>query len=83
MCYGIPVVVTPEDGTFYPRFERDREAVSSYTKAIIINSPNNPSGDDVLTKSLSAEMVEFCESKGIYLIMDDIYHKLVFDGKKA
>ena len=26
-----------------------------------------------------AEMVEFCERKGIYLIMDDIYHKLVFD----
>ena len=28
-------------------------------------------------------MVEFCERKNIYLIMDDIYHKLVFDGKRA
>jgi aspartate aminotransferase len=30
-----------------------------------------------------AELVEFCEKKGIYLIMDDIYHRLVFDGKKS
>jgi aspartate aminotransferase len=28
------------------------------------------------------QMVEFCEKKGIYLILDDIYHKLVFDGKQ-
>jgi aspartate aminotransferase len=32
-------------------------------------------------ESFIAEIVEFCEQKGIYLIMDDIYHKLVFDGK--
>jgi len=32
-------------------------------------------------ESLIAALVEFCEKKGIYLIMDDIYHKLVFDGK--
>ena len=29
------------------------------------------------------EIVEFCEKKGIYLIMDDIYNRLVFDGKSA
>jgi aspartate aminotransferase len=28
-------------------------------------------------------MVDFCESRKIYLIMDDIYHKLIFDGVKA
>src|SRR5512136_2489038 len=44
MVYGIPVIVTPEDGTFHPRMEDIERAVSSYTKAIIVNSPNNPSG---------------------------------------
>jgi aspartate aminotransferase len=29
-----------------------------------------------------AEIVEFCEKRGLYLIMDDIYHRLLFDGKK-
>lgn len=82
MVYGIPVVITPEDGTFYPRMVDIESAVSSYTKAIIINSPNNPSGV-VFSDSFLAEIVDFCERNKIYLIMDDIYHKLVFDGKIA
>lgn len=79
MVYGLPVIVTPKDGTFYPRMEDILEAVSSYTKAIIVNSPNNPSGM-VFSDEFIAQIVEFCERKGIYLLMDDIYHKLVFDG---
>jgi len=82
MCYGTPVVVTPEDGTFLPRMEDIEQAVSSYTKAIILNSPSNPSGL-MYSEEFIAEIVEFCERKDIYLILDDIYHKLVFDGKKA
>ncbi len=79
MVYGIPVVVTPEDGTFHPRMEDIEQAVSSYTKAIIVNSPNNPSGE-VFSPEFIGQVVEFCERKKIFLIMDDIYHKLVFDG---
>jgi aspartate aminotransferase len=79
MVYGIPVVVTPEDGTFHPRMEDIERAVSSYTKAIIVNSPNNPSGE-VFSAEFIGQIVEFCERKKIFLIMDDIYHKLVFDG---
>jgi aspartate aminotransferase len=79
MVYGVPVIVTPEDGTFHPRMEDIERAVSSYTKAIIVNSPNNPSGA-VFSIEFIAEIVEFCERKKIYLIMDDIYHKLIFDG---
>jgi aspartate aminotransferase len=82
MVYGVPVTVRPEDGTFVPRLEDIEKAVSSYTRAIIVNSPNNPSGA-VFPESFIAEIVEFCERKDIYLIMDDIYHKLVFDGKEA
>ncbi len=81
MCYGMPVVVTPEDGTFYQRMEDIEQAVSSYTKAIIINSPNNPSGV-MYSADFIAELVAYCERKEIYLIMDDIYHKLVFDRKE-
>lgn len=82
MVYGVPVIITPEDGTFYPRMEDIELAVSSYTKAIIINSPNNPSGV-IFSDEFLAEIVDFCERKKIYLIMDDIYQKLVFDGKRA
>jgi aspartate aminotransferase len=82
MVYGIPVIVKPEDGRFHPRMQDITQAVSSYTKAIIINSPNNPSGA-VYSADFIREMVEFCEKKGIYLVMDDIYHKLVFDDASA
>lgn len=82
MVYGIPVIVSPEDGSFHPRMDEIKLAISSYTKAIIINSPNNPSGV-IFTDEFLADLVELCEQKKIYLICDDIYHKLVFDGKHA
>jgi len=79
---GVPVVVTAEDGTFYPTLKEITDAVGSYTKAIILNSPNNPSGA-MYSREFIAEMVEFCEKKSLYLIMDDIYNRLVFEGKSA
>ncbi len=79
---GVPVPVTAEDGSFCPTVKEIADVVSSYTKAIIINSPNNPSGV-MYSKDFVQEMVEFCEKKSIYLIMDDIYNRLVFNGKSA
>ncbi|UCG17388.1 MAG: pyridoxal phosphate-dependent aminotransferase [Phycisphaerales bacterium] len=81
LCGAIPVAATPEDGSFYPRLNDIEEKVSSYTKAVIINSPNNPSGA-MYSEQFIAEIVEFCEKRGLYLIMDDIYHRLIFDGRK-
>ena len=81
MVYGVPVIVKPEDGGFHPRMEDILRSVSSYTKAIIINSPNNPSGV-VYSDEFISQIIDYCEKKGIYVIMDDIYHKLIFDGKK-
>ena len=81
LCGAIPVPVKPEDGTFHPRMQDIEDRVTSYTKAIIINSPNNPSGV-MYSEQFIAEIVEFCEKRGIYLIMDDIYHRLIFDGRK-
>ena len=65
-----------------PRLQDIERAVSPSTRAIIVNSPNNPSGT-VYSSEFIAQIVDFCERKKIYLIMDDIYHKLVFDGNKA
>jgi aspartate aminotransferase len=81
MVRGVPVIVTPEDGRFEPRMADIERAVSSATKALILNSPNNPSGA-MFSEEVLAQIVDFCEKKNIYLIMDDIYHKLVFSGHK-
>ena len=82
MCQGRPVIVTPEDGKFTPRFEEIERAVTSYTRAIIVNSPNNPSGA-IYPADLIRRLVDFSQRKGIFMICDDIYHKLTFDGKEA
>ena len=81
MVNGVPVIVTPADGSFYPKLSEIEKAVTPSTRAIIINSPNNPSGA-IFSDELVGEIVEFCERKNIYLLTDDIYHKLIFDGKK-
>ena len=82
MCMGIPVVVTPEDGTFTPRFDEIARVVTSSTRAIVVNSPNNPSGV-IYPPGLIEAIVNLCETKGIFMICDDIYHRLTFDQHKA
>jgi aspartate aminotransferase len=78
---AIPVPALPEDGTFYPRLKDIEDRVGSYTKCVIINSPNNPTGA-MYSEEFIADVVEFCEKRDIWLIMDDIYHRLIFDGRK-
>ena len=79
---GVAVAVTPEDGSFQPTVPDIADKVGSYTRAIILNSPNNPCGV-MYSRDFVAEIVEFCEKKNLWLIMDDLYNRLVFDGKKA
>lgn len=78
---AVPVPVPPEDGTFYPRLADIEQKVGPYTRAVMINSPNNPTGA-MYSEEFIAQIVEFCEKRGLYLIMDDIYHRLIFDGRK-
>jgi len=81
MIGAIPVPVLPEDGGFYPRLQDLERYVTSYTKCMIINSPNNPTGA-MYSEQFIADVVEFCEKRGLFLIMDDIYHRLIFDGRR-
>lgn len=77
---GVPIPVVPEDGSFHPTVKEIEEVVGSYTKAIILNSPNNPSGV-VYSDEFIGQIVELCEKKDIWLIMDDTYNRLIFDGR--
>ena len=78
---GTPVVVRPETGLRVTA-EQIISAVTDKTKAIILNSPCNPAGH-ILEEDFIRRMVQFAEEKQIFLVMDDIYHQLVFDGAKT
>ncbi|MCL2888581.1 MAG: pyridoxal phosphate-dependent aminotransferase [Elusimicrobia bacterium] len=79
MAGAIPVPVKPGKD-LKVSFKHIQNQVSRRTKVIILNSPVNPSGT-VFEEEFIKNIVEFCEKKEIFLIMDDIYHKLTFDGK--
>ncbi len=81
MFNGVPIIVTPANGGFYPKLSEIEKVITPSTRAIIINSPNNPSGA-IFPDELISQIVDLCEKKNIYLLSDDIYHKLVFGGKK-
>ena len=77
LAYGVPVVVMPPEGSLHHRLADIESAITPRTKAIIFNNPNNPSGM-VYPQEFIAGLVDLCERGGVYLIMDDIYHKLVY-----
>ncbi len=83
---GKPRVV-PTDQHFIPDFARLEEAIGKNTKAVIVNSPNNPSGavysEEVvhrLGELLAAKEKEFGQQ--IYLISDEPYRRILYDGLK-
>ena len=74
------VVIVPTDENFMPVISRIREAVTDRTKAIIINSPNNPSGV-VYPASLLKELNDMLKSFNhtIQVISDEPYREIVFE----
>jgi len=77
LARGVPVYVGTND-EFIPDMETIKESVTDRTRAILLNTPNNPTGA-VYPPELVAALVDFCEAKNIFLIMDDIYHQLLFE----
>jgi len=82
---GKPVVVPCEWPDFQIDFEKLAGAITEKTAAVIINSPNNPSGavfSEECIKKLSAMLSEAEEKSGrkIYLISDEPYRELVYGG---
>lgn len=67
-----------------PDFQLDmdaiRDAITDKTAAILINTPNNPTGA-VYTRESLAELAELAISHDFYIISDEVYEKLVYNGK--
>ena len=82
MAGATPVIVRPPKGKLQVSFEDVAAAVTDKTKAVLLNSPNNPSGL-IFGADFISRVVRLTEEKNIFLLMDDIYHKLVFDGQSV
>jgi aspartate/methionine/tyrosine aminotransferase len=64
---------------FAPDFEALEALVNERTKAMLINSPSNPTGA-VYTESVLRQCYEFCKKHDLYMISDETYDRLVFEG---
>ena len=72
---------TPETG-FLPTVEELEELVTPRTRVLVVNSPSNPLGA-VVPAELSAELVAFAERRGLWLVSDECYDEIAFDGTFA
>ena len=83
MVGGVPVPVpTSSDDNYQLRPEYLREFVTDRTKAIIINSPCNPTGHMLSSAEIEA-IATLAVDSDLYVISDEIYEKLNFDGRPA
>ena len=82
---GVLVEVSPDTETFQPKLAEFEEKITAKTKAVIVNTPNNPTGV-VYSEETIEKMAEILEKKqkefgtDIYLISDEPYRELAYDG---
>lgn len=82
---GVLVEISPDTESFQPKLDEFAEKITPKTKAVIVNTPNNPTGV-VYSEETIREMARIMEEKQreygteIYLISDEPYRELAFDG---
>jgi aspartate aminotransferase len=75
---GVPVVISTDPGqAFVPTLEAIQQALTPRTKAILINSPSNPTGA-VFPRQTLKEIAAIALRHGLWIIADEIYERLVY-----
>lgn len=85
---GVLVEISPNTVDFQPKIDEFEQKITPKTKAVIVNTPNNPTGvvySEETIKKLAAVMEAKQEEYGtdIYLISDEPYRELVYDGAEV
>ncbi len=78
---GIPIRVPLKFPDYSIDWEKVKDAINQKTKAIIINSPHNPTGT-ILSDDDMQMLQQLLSNTNIFLISDEVYEHLVFDGKQ-
>lgn len=81
MADAVPVCIeTTEDTDFKFTAEQFKAAITPKTRALVLNTPSNPTGMIYTRKELS-EIAEIAVENNIYVVFDEIYEKLVYEGE--
>ena len=80
LCEAVPVFVPLDPPHYRIDAERLRAAVTDRTRAIVVNTPNNPSGR-VFDREELGVVAELCRERDILAITDEIYEHIVYEGE--
>ncbi len=81
MADGVPVYInTTEENNFKFTMEQLKNVVTDKTRALVLNSPSNPTGM-VYTKEEMQAIGNFAVENEIFIVFDEIYEKLVYEGE--
>ena len=78
---GTAVRVPLTEGTFRPDFARIAAAITPRTRAILVNSPRNPSAT-AWTREEMLQLQEVLDATDVLVISDEVYEHMVFDGRE-
>lgn len=70
-----------EDNQFQPDIQQLREKVTDKTKAILLVTPNNPTGS-ILNRKTLEEIANVAKEHDLLVISDEVYERILFDGEK-
>lgn len=76
------VLDNDEERGWYLDLEKIKSQCDERTRAIFVNTPNNPTGW-VMPKEQMAELLDFAREKGIWIVSDEVYARMVYDGRAA
>lgn len=80
MTGGIPVIVTAgEESGFKVTASQIEAAITDKTKCLMLNNPSNPTGM-IYSKDELKSIAEVCVKDDLYILADEIYYKLIYDG---
>jgi len=82
ICDGISVTVDTRSNNFKLTAEMVKKAITPKTKALILNSPSNPTGA-VIEKKEIEKIGELALKHKFYIISDEVYEYFIYDGKKV
>lgn len=77
----VPIRTSISDGFHLPKQDTIEKQVTKKTKAMLICSPNNPTGT-VYTKAEMDMLVAIAKKYGLFLLSDEVYREYAYDGKK-
>lgn len=80
MTGGVPVIVTAgEESGFKVTASQIEAAITDKTKCLMLNNPSNPTGM-IYSKDELKSIAEVCVKHDLYILADEIYYKLIYDG---